>query len=531
MSIQTAPQTVNEATAPIAPRDVHITAVPARNGDGEPWLDAEILRTSQEWLAADEAPDPIEDSCPEPDATLTNGVKVTRAGAEKKTIVLPLTMAQILASMRQLTGDWPRRVGNCLFVHDKHGIAWLDTPSALIGYLHTRVGKVVWHGGPSFVKQGEMFAECERTSTEYVNVESLPHEPMLTDHYYACEEIPPGNGCHLRWLVDRFRPETPIDRDLIQAAIMTPLWGGPPGCRPAFVVTSDDGRGSGKTTVAEVVGELFEGVLQFSANEEIGKIKTRLLTPDALTRRVALLDNVKSHRFSWADLEAMITASTVNGHRMYAGDATRPNTLTWFITLNGAALSTDMAQRSVIIKVLRPERSATWKETTQAYVREHRRDILADIIGILRSPPETLAQFSRWASWERDILSRLPEPAEAQRVILERQNVVDVDAEEATVIEDYFADQLRRLEYDTNTERIFVPSQVAARWYGWSTNQPNVSTIVASRSLSQMATEGRLHFLTIPGRSWGRGYLWTGQDWTGTHTETDLQERIRDRKT
>ena len=148
-----------------------------------------------------------------------------------------------------------------------------------------------------------------------------------------------------------------------------------------------------------------------------------------------------------------------------------PNTLTWFITLNGASLSTDMAQRSIIIKVRKPKRSATWKEETEAYIREHQREILADIIGILRGPVVPLASFTRWASWEWDVLQRLPEPAEAQRVILERQAVVDVEGEEAVLIEDYFADQLARLGYDIDTERIFIPSQVSARWLAWATNR------------------------------------------------------------
>ncbi len=329
---------------------------------------AEQTETSKEVEPIEGAADREPEAIPQ-EGTLSNGVKVVRTeDGNDKTIALPLRMSQILSWMRQQTGDWPRRVGKSLFVHDRrHGIAFLDSPPALFGYLQS-ICKVSWHGGGAFVKQAELFAEVQRTSTAYVNVESLPHEPMYPDHYYACEEIEPGNGAHLMWLLDRFSPATMIDRDLIQAAMMTPMWGGPPGCRPAFLVTSDDGRGVGKTTVAEMAGELYDGILQFSPNEDIGKIKTRLLTPDALTRRVALLDNVKSHRFSWGDWEALITASTINGHRLYGGDATRPNTLTWFITLNGASLSTDMAQRSVIIKVKRPERSATWKEETEAYI-------------------------------------------------------------------------------------------------------------------------------------------------------------------
>ncbi len=471
------------------------------------------------------------DAVPE-DGTLANGFKQIREiDGKSKTFILPLRMGQILAWMREQTDDWPRRIGNVPFIHDEvHGIAFFESPAALFGWLQTRVGRVSWHGGPAFVKQGELFAECQRTSTAYVTVENLPHEPAFPEFYYACEDIEPGNGCHLNWLLDRFNPETPADRDLIQAAFATPLWGGPPSCRPAFVITSDDGRGSGKTKVAEMIGELYGGVLQFSANEDIGTIKTRLLTPGALTRRVALLDNVKSHRFSWADLEAMITASSINGHRMYFGDGTRPNTLTWLITLNGASLSTDMAQRSIIIKIKKTNGSATWEEETRAYIREHQHEILGDIITMLRSDPFPLAQFKRWSSWERDILQRVPEPGEAQKVIGERQEVVDADGEEASTIEDYFADQLRRLEYSTDRDRVFIPAATAARWYGWATNQSTVGTTSASRALKQLATEGRFQHVGLAGRSYGRGFVWAGKDSLGSHMSIDLQDRLRDKQ-
>ena len=105
------------------------------------------------------------------------------------------------------------------------------------------------------------------------------------------------NGDTLRQLVDRFCPATDINRDLLTAAFVTPAWGGPCGARPAFVITSDGGRGTGKTTVVKVVGHLWGGLLSFFHNEDINRIKTRMLSPEALTVRASLLDNVKSLRF------------------------------------------------------------------------------------------------------------------------------------------------------------------------------------------------------------------------------------------
>ena len=442
-----------------------------------------------------------------------------------------LTIAEILKHIDKKTDGWPRRVGQDLFIHDlQHGISFLPRVSSVFGWLAHKVGAVRWYKGAAAVNQAEVFAELQRTAQAYHAVEELPHEPPMQGHYYACEAIPPGDGQALNWLIDRFCPATDYDRYLIVSAFLTPLWGGPCGCRPCYVITSDDGRGSGKTTLAESVGAVFGGILQFSHLEDIGTIKTRLLSPDAQTKRVCLLDNVKSHKFSWGELEGMITASTIGGRRLYCGEASRPNGLTWFITLNGAALSTDMAQRSVIIKIRKPERSATWAEETRLFIETHRLAIIGDLIAALRGPQTPLATFSRWASWEKDILQRLPGPDELQQAILERQAVVDVDKEESTLIEDFFADQLARLGYRPDTERVFIPSQVAGRWFGWATNQ-KVTVVSASRQLNQAIGEKSLPRLELPGRSWGRGFCWVGERWNLTHTATDLLERIRDKTT
>jgi len=465
-----------------------------------------------------------------------NAVEITelKPGDDKPTrTIVPLTMEEIIQRTNKQTGDGIRRVDSALFVHDRqHGIGWLEKPQALMGWLARTVGKVAWYGGPAMVQQGQLFAEFQRTAPRYVSVESLPHEPPMAGHYCACREIAPGDGTALRWLLGRFCPATAIDGDLILSALLTPLWGGPPGCRPCYVITSDDGRGAGKSTLAELVGAVYDGVLQFSHLEDVATIKTRLLSPEALTRRVALIDNIKSHKFSWGELEGMITASTIGGRRLYVGEATRPNTLTWFLTLNGAALSCDMAQRAVIVKVSRPKRSATWYEETSNYIQQNQRAILGDLIAVLRGPVTPLREFSRWATWERDVLQRLPEPEDAQKTILERQGDVDVDREEADIIEEHFAEQLTRLHYDIDRERVFLPSQLTARWFGWATNQRDVSVISASRQLSQLATEGRLRRISIAkGRSGarGRGFYFTGDDWPGTHTAADVLDRISNR--
>lgn len=97
----------------------------------------------------------------------------------------------------------------------------------------------------------------------------------------------------------------------------TPLWGGPPGTRPAFLFTAPGGRGKGKSKLAQFIARVYGGSIDISPHEEIGVVKQRLLTPGSEDKRVVLIDNVKSHRFSWSDLESLITAPAVSGKRLW----------------------------------------------------------------------------------------------------------------------------------------------------------------------------------------------------------------------
>lgn len=450
-----------------------------------------------------------------------------REGPEGKPVYDPLPMSSIITRIRQRCDDWPRRCGSALFVHDTNGLDWLDSPPALFGWLQSRTGIVEWKRGSGYVTKEELHSELRRTATEYAAVESFPHEPPMAGHYYACQAPEPGAGSALAGLLDRFSPETEIDRDLIQAFGMTLVWGGRSGARPAFVLTSDAGRGVGKTTIPAVFGHLLGGLIDFAAGDKIGDIKARLLSAEAATKRLALLDNVKSLRFSWAELEALITAPLISGRRLYVGEASRPNLLTWAITVNGASLATDLAQRAVIIKLRKPEHSARWQEETFDYVDQHRDRIIADLIGCLQAERGELRQASRWGSWEWDVLARLPEPNEAAKVIAERREAVDVEAEESSIVEEYFEQQIIALHYE-DSDRVFVPSRVAAKWWSEAIGDRGATVTAAVRQLKQKIDEGCIRRLAVsPSRTHGRGFVWTG---TSTSLDTsmlyDIESRI-----
>ncbi len=485
--------------------------------------------TYENLLALADQAEPIQ-ADQRPAADLSNGLEeeVQNESGEAKTEVIPLTMRELLADILERTGDWPRRVQTALFIDAKPGVHWLERPPALFGYLSDRCGLVKWHGGVGFVKQAEVFEELRRQATPYVAIEEQPHEPRIEGHYYACDFPEPGDGSTLDKLLDFFALETPLDRELLATAYATPLWGGPAGGRPAFMFVAAGGRGKGKSIAAQSIGRLYGECIDITPNEDAAVIKTRLLTPEALPKRVALLDNVKTMRFSWAELEKLITIKVVSGRRLYVGESSRPNYLTWAITLNGASLSTDMAQRVVEIRLAEPEYMAGWERKLGAFIDGNRDAILGDLIGFLRRKPNPVGPQGRWAEWEANVLARVSHPADCQKLISERRKTVDAECEEGETLEDYFASRLEWLGYNPTRDDVFIPNAIVVRWYNQALNE-NRKTTGATRALRQLFDEGRIERIiqARAGPGGERGFRWVGPAADAADvTWHDIRQRI-----
>jgi len=464
-----------------------------------------------------------------PESPITNGAEIE---SEDGTVLVPIPLADVLEKIADATGGWPRRVDNVLFVDDG-GICWLDRPAALFGWLSRRTGVIRWHRSRGCASKEETFAELQRTARRYEAIEQFPHEPPVQSHYYACNTPEPGDGKRLAELLDFFCPESDVDRQLIQAAFATPLWGGAAGSRPAILFTAVKGRGRGKSKLAQYLAYVFGGYVDISPNEDAGAIKTRLLTAEAMPLRVALLDNVKTTRFSWAELESLITSPVISGRRLYVGNGSRPNNVTWAITLNGASLSTDMAQRTVEIKLGDPAYDGTWEERLRAYIDDHRLEIIGDLVAFLRSHKKPLSQATRWAAWETEVLSHVADPNACLSAILARRSQVDVEEEEGEIVEDYFASKLRALDYVPDREDIFLPNEIAARWFNAATGD-NRKVAGVTRTLKQLRDEERVTRI-IPSRAGQlggeRGFRWVGQYADASDpTKFDIRHRMAEKR-
>jgi hypothetical protein len=454
------------------------------------------------------------DPCKVPAGLITNYTRDPETKAK-----IPLCADYILERLSEQTDDWPRRVGvdkPRLFVPDGDRVQYLDSATEMMAWATGQAGSEIvnpfrWARGEGMLSQEGLFESARQRAIRYQAVETLPHVPHLENIYYRHPELKYGDGTALRRLLRMFKPASPIDFDLTQAAFMTPAWGGPPGKRPAFLIESkeDDrekGRGVGKTTLARAIGHLYEGLVCVRSGEDIEKLYTRLLSRAGLDKRICLIDNIKSLRFSWADLEALITGDVISGRALYIGEGRRPNLLTWILTLNGASMSRDMAQRSIPIRLTRPVHDACWEETVWSFISKNRWAILGDIVKELLREVPTLPHYSRWSEWERDVLAHVAEPRECQRAIEERQSLIDDDKSEADLVREGFVEELRARGHCHLRQSVFIPSKVAVEILNETLAErytvPRGSVFLGTLSIEELR-RGHSH----GGR---KGWVWTG---------------------
>jgi hypothetical protein len=429
-----------------------------------------------------------------------------------------LPLAEVGGSLVRQTGGWPKRAGDALFVRDGDRPRYLDRPAALFAWAGARLrsedgtNPVNWARGSDMASKEEFHAHLQQTAEAFAAVEAFPHHPPMPEHYYIHPEPKGGTGAALAALLGRFNPATEVDAALVLGYFLTLVWGGRPGTRPGFLFTGRDddaekGRGIGKTTLAEAGAELVGGCVQVSPRDDMPDVRKRLLSPDGRGRRVLLLDNIKTLRFSWDELERLITGATVSGRQLYVGEGQRPNNLTVTLTLNGASLSKDMAQRCVIVVLDRPAFSGTWKEETARLIGERRWEILGDLLAVLRAPAATLTSHSRWGAWEDDVLARLPGPASCQRAIAERQDAVDDDREESELVRDAFVAALRDRQHHPDRQRVLIPSKEAAMIVAEATGErmpvTRVSPYLKTLSIAELRKSDR---------QGQRGWEWNGAD-------------------
>jgi hypothetical protein len=220
------------------------------------------------------------------------------------------------------------------------------------------------------------------------------------------------------------------------------------------------------------------------------------------------LDNLKTHKFSWDQMESLMTAATISGKKLYLGAGRRPNTLTWMITLNGASLSKDVASRSIVIVLDRPPKvDAGWEDRVRKFIRANRPALLAEIRDlILAPPPATFRAGTRWGAWEEAVLAKLKDPDKVLKTIIHRRKSLDVDEAAKNLFIDKVIGELKRYGHDPETAVVLIPVADAACWLREVNHEP-MSTGQATAAIKIFAIPN----LQKSDRGDGRYWVWRGK--------------------
>jgi hypothetical protein len=479
----------------------------------------DVVRAALEETRPQEGPippggGPTQGDCPSP-AEKPPVLSNFRWEQEGKALVRrAVRMEQIERDLDAIAPGWPKSAGGMLFAEGRdHTPRWLASPDQFFAWADS-ITQVDWPtGGGRLITQKRFFEHTKDRAPSFDAVETLPHWPPLRRVFYMHPAVSPQANGMLDRLLDFFVPHSVADRELIRAFVLTVFWGGAPGSRPAFLfeaekagTTPDEGRGSGKSILVAVIAqELAGGMVEVSAHSDIEAIRTRLLSAGARQQRILRLDNVKSHRFSWDDLEGMITSPVISGHVMYHGEGCRPNLFIVAITTNDPSLSKDLALRVIPVRLDRPSYSGGWEREVREFIRANRAELLADIGDHLQRPSTPITVRSRWADWESEVLSRVGVPEDCQAVIAERREALDDDRRVKDTAEAFIAEKLSQFKHDPETCFVRIPSVRLAEWMSQFRGKTVALTHVV-REIKRLAIPCMNEYKT----EYARGMSWKG---------------------
>lgn len=85
--------------------------------------------------------------------------------------------------------------------------------------------------------------------------------------------------------------------------------------------------------------------------------------------------------------------------------------------------------------------------------------------------PEELTHYTRWATWERDVLSKVGNPAGIQKLVQQRQAEIDDDAIETELVRNHFRDKIAACGKEPDRVCIFLPNPVPQIWLEEATGE------------------------------------------------------------
>ena len=335
-------------------------------------------------------------------------VETETKDGKTRDILVPKPLSEICDEILQRYNEYPRRLGERLFDFNPttEKPETINNPMAFSAWLQ-REGEclVDFRSKPAFPKIQEVFECFMSTAKTYSAVVSAPYFPQRSDVFDLCGELPPPEKEPTAFwtLVNCFSLATDMDRLSTAMYLIAPIFFSElqDFDRPMWVIDSVDAQGSGKTTVAEVCACLYDCtpiMLDFSTLDRLqDQAKKRLISSEGRASRFVLFDNVVGDIKS-PTLANLITSKRITERAAYGrGEESRPNDLTYTLTVNGGEFDADLASRSYTIRVKKPAKmEAFWKRKTLLYTIQNRKQILADIIQMLKDNADRRAREGLW---------------------------------------------------------------------------------------------------------------------------------------
>ncbi len=385
---------------------------------------------------------------------------------------------------------FPRMVGDTLFDHERKTgrIRFIQEPAEMMAWVSEKSEQLVeWARIEGAVSQDQFMATVRANTRRYQTVSGIPCWPPRDDVYYTHGQLPapiPG-APRLNEFLALFNPDEDADAILLRAFFATPLYYRLGVHKPLMVVDSASGQGSGKTTLVSMLAMLYGGDDPECATpitiepdeltnvQQSDRVRRRLLSTSGRQKRIFLADNVEGY-FRSSSLAKLLTESVITGMAPYGkGEENRPNDLTYCMTVNSATLSRDLIHRAVFIHVRPPDATdgarVGWSRRVHAFIRKHRLQIIADMIGLLEAGPQfEFVPVSRFADWEHDLMAPMCGSMEAYSAawaaIRKRREQSDGDVEEAEAIRAHFIERLTALGCNPETRPCWIQSDVLKRW-------------------------------------------------------------------
>lgn len=455
--------------------------------------------------------DPVEAARKANKKPFRNFVVEVMEGKTRREKKLPRLINEMVRDLHIRLLGAPFKVGAQMFDQDRDssGINYIYDSAGLFSWIARKTNNhVEWAKIDGCVTKNEFYEALLSEAREYASISYIPDYPRRRDVYYAHPELPqPSAGHSAFWrFVDFFSPVDEINRLLIASFIMSPIFYLPKVDKPMWIIDSPDGQGSGKSTIPFLTAYLYGGghgqggevidVTIYDLEKNYTEVVKRLISTEGRQGRIFLLDNVKGMLKS-ANLAKLVTAAGISGRASYGrGEESRPNNLTYVVTINSATVDTDIASRAFYIMVKKPRRMANWKIDVCRYIEENRMQIFADIIDIISfHQPYGIEPVTRTPEFETRVLQAACGTPEAyQRVIdfiASKKEETNNDEEVARRIEEEMLQRIisvkpimGREPLDPQRDRIFIRSSVIEEWFKgkvWLDRQP----ISAIRNLAQ----------------------------------------------